>query len=92
MEGETWVNLKGPLVIEEEPVKERGSRTMVGNMITRGFPVLTASNLLLGHRWRTLNGSSMCFLPRPPMPMETPDTNSFAPSASSLARIDIFLS
>jgi hypothetical protein len=27
------VNLKGPLVIEEEPVKERGSRTMVGNII-----------------------------------------------------------
>jgi len=24
MESETWVNLKGPLVIDEEPVKERG--------------------------------------------------------------------
>jgi hypothetical protein len=27
------VNLKGPLVIEEEPVKERGSWTMIGSII-----------------------------------------------------------
>ena len=34
MEGETQVvNLKRPLVIEEEPVKDRGPRMMVGNMI-----------------------------------------------------------
>lgn len=30
------------------------------------------------------------FLPRPPMHMETPVTNSFASSVSSLARMDIF--
>jgi hypothetical protein len=34
IEGEIWVNLKEPLVIEEEWVKERGSRTAVGNMIS----------------------------------------------------------
>jgi hypothetical protein len=60
MEGETWVNLKRPLVIEEEPVKERGLRTMVGNMIELGFPILTALKLSLCHRWRTLSGSSIC--------------------------------
>lgn len=42
MEGETWVDLKGPIVIEEEPVKERGSWTMIGNTIKLGFPVLIA--------------------------------------------------
>ena len=66
------INLKRPLVIEEVPTKERGSRTMVGNMIKLGCPVLSAPNLLLGHRWR-LSSPSTCSS-RAHL-METPDTN-----------------
>jgi hypothetical protein len=55
---ETWVNLKGPLAIEEELVKERGGWT-ISICVESGLSTLKAPNLSLCHRWRTLSGSSM---------------------------------